>query len=53
MTTAAHIGRLIRDGAGDFYVRQKAIDILMARGQYQVKPPFPFVPGLIQLLGPR
>jgi Transglutaminase-like superfamily len=31
-TTAAHIGRLIRDGAGDFYVRQKAIDILMERG---------------------
>ena len=30
-TTAAHIGRLIRDGAGDFYVRQKAIDILMER----------------------
>ena len=32
MTTAAHVGRLIRDGAGDFYVRQKAIDILMGRG---------------------
>ena len=31
-TTAAHVGRLIRDGAGDFYVRQKAIDILLARG---------------------
>jgi Transglutaminase-like superfamily len=31
-TTAAHVGRLIRDGAGDFYVRQKAIDILMERG---------------------
>ena len=31
-TTAAHIGRLIRDGAGDFYVRQKAIDILLERG---------------------
>jgi hypothetical protein len=31
-TTAAHVGRLIRDGAGDFYVRQKAIDILMDRG---------------------
>jgi hypothetical protein len=30
--TAAHVGRLIRDGAGDFYVRQKAIDILIARG---------------------
>ena len=30
--TAAHVGRLIRDGAGDFYVRQKAIDILLARG---------------------
>ena len=30
-TTAAHIGRLIRDGAGDFYVRQKAIDILIER----------------------
>ena len=32
MTTAAHVGRLIRNGAGDFYVRQKAIDILMERG---------------------
>lgn len=32
MTTAAHVGRLIRDGARDFYVRQKAIDILMERG---------------------
>ena len=32
MTTAAHVGRLIRDGAGDFYVRQKAIDILLERG---------------------
>jgi hypothetical protein len=31
-TTAAHVARLIRDGAGDFYVRQKAIDILMDRG---------------------
>jgi len=31
-TTAAHVGRLIRDGAGDFYVRQKAIDILLERG---------------------
>ena len=30
--TAACVGRLIRDGAGDFYVRQKAIDILLARG---------------------
>jgi hypothetical protein len=30
--TTAHVGRLIRDGAGDFYVRQKAIDILLARG---------------------
>jgi hypothetical protein len=32
MTTAAHVGRLIRDGARDFYVRQKAIDILIAHG---------------------
>lgn len=32
MTTAAHVGRLIREGASDFYVRQKAIDILMGRG---------------------
>lgn len=31
-TTAAHVGRLIREGAGDFYVRQKAIDILIERG---------------------
>lgn len=31
-TTAAHVGRLIRSGAGDFYVRQKAIDILMECG---------------------
>jgi hypothetical protein len=30
--TAAHVGRLIRDGSSDFYVRQKAIDILLARG---------------------
>jgi hypothetical protein len=30
--TVAHVGRLIRDGAGDFYVRQKAIDILLERG---------------------
>jgi Transglutaminase-like superfamily len=30
--TAAHVARLIRDGARDFYVRQKAIDILLARG---------------------
>ena len=30
--TAAHVGRLIREGAGDFYVRQKAIDILLANG---------------------
>jgi hypothetical protein len=30
--TAAHVARLIREGAGDFYVRQKAIDILLARG---------------------
>ena len=30
--TAAHVGRLIREGSGDFYVRQKAIDILLARG---------------------
>lgn len=29
--TAAHVGRLIREGAADFYVRQKAIDILLAR----------------------
>jgi hypothetical protein len=30
--TAAHVARLIREGAGDFYVRQKAIDILLQRG---------------------
>src|SRR5262249_56243905 len=30
--TVAHIARLIRAGAKDFYVRQKAIDVLMARG---------------------
>lgn len=30
--TAAHVARLIREGASDFYVRQKAIDILFARG---------------------
>ncbi len=30
--TARHIWRLIRSGAKDFYVRQKAIDILLARG---------------------
>lgn len=30
--TAAHIARLIREGASDFYVRQKAIDILLSRG---------------------
>lgn len=30
--TAAHVARLIREGASDFYVRQKAIDILLARG---------------------
>jgi hypothetical protein len=30
--TAAHVGRLIREGSADFYVRQKAIDILLARG---------------------
>jgi hypothetical protein len=29
--TAAHVGRLIREGSADFYVRQKAIDILFAR----------------------
>jgi hypothetical protein len=28
--TAAHVGRLIREGSADFYVRQKAIDILLA-----------------------
>jgi hypothetical protein len=32
LQTAAHVGRLIRDGARDFYVRQKAIDILLSRG---------------------
>ena len=31
-TTAAHVGRLIRAGAGDFYVRQKSIDILIECG---------------------
>ncbi len=30
--TAAHVARLIREGASDFYVRQKAIDILLSRG---------------------
>jgi hypothetical protein len=30
--TSAHVARLIREGASDFYVRQKAIDILLARG---------------------
>ncbi len=29
--TVEHIGRLIRDGVRDFYVRQKAIDILLAQ----------------------
>lgn len=29
--TVDHVGRLIREGASDFYVRQKAIDILLAR----------------------
>jgi hypothetical protein len=28
--TAAHVARLIREGAADFYVRQKAIDILLS-----------------------
>lgn len=32
MRTASHVKRLIREGAKDFYVRQKAIDILLARG---------------------
>ena len=30
--TAAHVGRLIREGSADFYVRQKAIDILLECG---------------------
>ena len=30
--TAVHVARLIRAGARDFYVRQKAIDILLERG---------------------
>jgi hypothetical protein len=30
--TAAHVARLIREGSSDFYVRQKAIDIVLARG---------------------
>jgi hypothetical protein len=30
-TTVEHVARLIRNGARDFYVRQKAIDILLAR----------------------
>ena len=30
--TVEHVGRLICDGARDFYVRQRAIDILLARG---------------------
>jgi hypothetical protein len=32
MRTASHVKRLIREGAKDFYVRQKAIDILLERG---------------------
>jgi hypothetical protein len=32
LRTAEHMGRLIREGAKDFYVRQKAIDILLERG---------------------
>ena len=32
LRTAAHVKRLIRDGVKDFYVRQKAIDILLACG---------------------
>jgi Transglutaminase-like superfamily len=35
LKTVAHVARLIREGARDFYVRQKAIDILMSRA---VKP---------------
>jgi hypothetical protein len=31
MRTAEHVKRLIREGVKDFYVRQKAIDILLAR----------------------
>ena len=31
MRTASHVKRLIREGAKDFYVRQKAIDILLER----------------------
>jgi hypothetical protein len=32
MQTAEQVKRLIREGAKDFYVRQRAIDILLARG---------------------
>lgn len=32
MHTAEQVKRLIREGARDFYVRQRAIDILLARG---------------------
>lgn len=35
LVTARIIGQMIRDGAKDFYVRQKAIDIFRA---YQVRP---------------
>jgi Transglutaminase-like superfamily len=32
LRTAEHVKRLIREGTKDFYVRQRAIDILLARG---------------------
>ncbi len=32
LRTAGHVKRLIREGAKDFYVRQRAIDILLAQG---------------------
>src|SRR5215510_5811837 len=35
LTTARIIGRLVRDGAKDFYVRQKAIEVFRA---YRIKP---------------
>ena len=32
LRTANHVKQLIRDGAKDFYVRQRAIDIMLSRG---------------------
>ena len=42
--TAAHVRRLILDGAKDFYVRQKAIDIMLGRAdavQQLAEPSWP------------